>query len=98
MSCNRLAKFARDAANEPTLMPTVCSDPEFMSWAYRVALRLVNLSGSRSEQQMRRAMFKEFTPGPEWADGLLFIMTLARDTQSKRHASQRGDCAPGLQS
>lgn len=43
-------------------------------------------------------MFKEFTPGPEWADGLLFLMTLAMDKQSKRPAHQTDDCAPGLQS
>ena len=26
---------------------------------------------------MRGAMFKEFTPGPEWAAGLKFMMELA---------------------
>lgn len=98
MSCNWHATFACNAANEPTFMPTVCSCPEFMNWTHRVALRVINLSGSGSEQQLRRAMFKEFTPGPEWADGLLFLMTLAMDKQSKRPAHQTDDCAPGLQS
>jgi hypothetical protein len=77
-------------------MPTVCSDPEFMSWTHRVALRVINLSGSGSEQQLRRAMFKEFTPGPEWADGLLFLMKLEMDKQSKRHTPQPDGYASGL--
>ena len=74
-------KRPRNAANEPIFMPAVCSDPEFISWACRVALRLVNLprgpSKPATEQQMRGAMFKEFTPGPEWAAGLKFMMELA---------------------
>lgn len=83
MSCDRLATFARNAANESAFMPAVCSDPEFASWTYRVALRLLNLPGSRSEQQMRGAIFKELTPSPEWAEGLAFVMELARENQRK---------------
>lgn len=83
MSCDRLATVARNAANESAFMPAVCSDPEFASWTRRVAFRLLNLPSGWSEQQMRVAMFKELTPSPEWAEGLAFMMELARENQRK---------------
>ena len=78
MSCSRLPTFGRDAANEPVWMPAICDNPEFASWALRVVMRLRNLPRPSTERLMRRAMFKEFTPCPEWAEGLQFFITLGR--------------------
>ncbi len=64
------------AANACRFYPQATDDPAFMRWAYRIALRLANLPADASERDIRRAIFSDGTPGPEWAEALIFMMTL----------------------
>jgi hypothetical protein len=66
------------AANAPTFEPLALADPAFMAWAVRVGLRLVNKLPGSPEGAIERAIFMEGTPSPEWAQGLAFLMNMAK--------------------
>lgn len=76
--------LADAAANEPTFLPPEWSDDDFVRWALHTALRLKNLMPGAPEYLMRRAIFHAGTPSPEWAQALIFMLTLAQ--ASKRNA------------
>lgn len=67
----------RSAADEDRFCPTALTEPEFQRWAYRIALRLVNLPPGAPEHVVRRVVFSEGTPGPEWAEALVFMLTMS---------------------
>ncbi len=70
------------AANAFTFEPLALADPAFMAWAVGVGLRLANTRPGSPDGAIVRAILKEGTPSPEWAQGLAFTMRLA---QSNRH-------------
>ena len=65
------------AANVDRFYPQAIDDPEFMRWARRIVLRLVNLPPGAPEHVVRRVVFSEGTPGPEWAEALVFMLTMS---------------------
>lgn len=70
------------AANAERFYPPVTDDPQFVSWAHRIALRLVNLPPGAPEHVVRRVVFCEGTPGQEWAEALVFMMTMGAPSSS----------------
>lgn len=72
------------AANEPTFEPQALADPAFMAWAIRVGMRLRNKPAGSSDGAIEQAILKEGTPSPEWAQGLAYVIRLARS--NKREA------------
>ncbi|MCB1989735.1 MAG: hypothetical protein KDE69_15625 [Burkholderiaceae bacterium] len=66
------------AANADRFYPQATDDPEFMRWAHRIALRLANLPLDAPERDVRRVVFGDGTPGPEWAEALVFMITLRK--------------------
>lgn len=72
------------AANEPTFEPPALADPLFWQWATRVGLRLANNRLGAPAGAIEMAIFKDGIPSPEWAQGLLFMMSLAWDTQKRQ--------------
>lgn len=65
------------ASNAPTFEPPALADPAFMAWALRVGLRLRNMPPGSPDGAIEQAILKDGKPGPEWAQGLAFMMTLA---------------------
>ena len=61
------------------------SDPAFIAWAIRVGLRLRNKAPGAPDDAIERAISREGTPSPEWAQALAFMMTLA---QTGRHCNR----------
>lgn len=78
MSCAHKRFASQAASNESSYWPEICSDKAFLAWALRVSIRLVNLPSPRPERLMRRAIFKDFTPNPEWAEGLAFMLAMSK--------------------
>lgn len=66
------------AANEPSFEPVALADPAFIAWAIRVGLRLRNKAPGAPDDAIEHAIVKEGTPSPEWAQALVFMMTLAQ--------------------
>lgn len=79
------------AANAERFYPPATDDPQFVRWAHRIALLLVNLPPGAPEHHVRRVIFSEGTPGPEWADAMVFMMTLgsATSSASRTNTAQR---------
>ena len=68
----------KPAANESTFEPPALADPLFWQWAMRVGLRLANNQIGAPAGATERAILKDGIPSPEWAQGLLFMMSLAQ--------------------
>ena len=66
------------AANDDRFTPAEVRDDPFMAWALRVMLRLRNVPPGASEQTLRRALFSEGTPSPEWAGALRDMLLTAK--------------------
>lgn len=66
------------AANDSPFEPLVVSDPAFMAWGLRVALRLRNKAPGASDYAIERAITMDGIPSLEWAEALDFMMTLAQ--------------------
>lgn len=73
----------RLSANESTFEPLEFSDVAFQSWACRTALRMKNLPPGCSDAVMQRAIVRDGTPSPAWAQALVFMLTLAKNNQHK---------------
>lgn len=66
------------AANEPTFFPPVFKDDAFMTWAYRVSLRMLNLPRGADECAMQRVIVSAGAYGTDWTDAFKFLMELSR--------------------
>ena len=73
----------RTAANTPTFEPLAISDPAFMAWATRVGLRLLNKAPGAPDEAIERSIACEGAPSPEWAQALVFLMSLAQSNKRK---------------
>ena len=71
----------RLAANAPTFEPPALSDPAFVAWAVRVALRLANKPPGAPDSAIESAICVEGQPNQEWAQGMAFMMCLAQSNK-----------------
>lgn len=73
----------RTADNVPTFEPLAISDPAFLAWATRVGLRLLNVAPGAPDEAIELSITCEGAPRPEWAQALLFLMSLAQSNKRK---------------
>lgn len=73
---------ATSSANESSYRPPEFNDDEFKRWSLRVTLKLLNLPPGSPDNAMKRILVAEGVPSPEWLNALMFIVAMARETQS----------------
>ncbi len=70
------------AANDSPFEPLATSDPAFVAWLQRVAMRLRNTGGTADD--VWRGIVADGVPSSEWAQALLFHLTMALANKHKK--------------
>ena len=74
------------SANEASYRPPEFNDEAFKQWAHRVTIKLLNLPPGSPDHVMRRIFVSEGVPSPEWLNALMFIVAMARESQTSSRA------------
>ncbi len=80
------AYIKTQSANEATFNPPAFADPAFVTWANRIALKVLNIPKSAGAHAITRAYFSDGTPSPEWVLAMNFALYLS--AINKDHADR----------